>query len=557
MPTEQTKPRNAKRASQSPVVPAPRAPWWQSTLAIALAGQALLCAALPPWALSPLAWLAAIPWVILIRRPMLAGKRPYAMLWLSSFIFWLSALHWVTLPHWATGFGLLAVSFYLAFYFAMFIGLSRVAVHLWRISPIVAVPVVWTGLEWARAHFLGGFTMAGVSHTQYRWPLLLQICDVLGEFGLSFVIVLTGTCLAYLIPAGGQRRAWWPLLLAACVLAAVLGYGVWRMGQETTHPGPEVALVQGSIDIDMKYDPRQGQEIFDQYYGLSRKAVNAHPNLQLIVWPETMFREPWYTFDKDYQPPATVRWTPEQIEARSRLAIESTVVRLDVPCLIGVDTINYTAHGIENYNSALFANREGDIVARYDKCHLVPFGEYVPFADTFPWLYRLTPLPGGSLAGDKPLAIEAGGARFAINICYENTLGHFIAGQINQLRSEGRPPDVLVNLTNDGWFWGSAELDLHLACAVFRAVECRKPFLIAANTGFSAWINSNGQIVAQGPRRATDVIVATPAIDSRGSWYLDHGDKPAAVCFLAVAALALAGLRQRRQDRQKPTATSA
>jgi apolipoprotein N-acyltransferase len=126
-----------------------------------------------------------------------------------------------------------------------------------------------------------------------------------------------------------------------------------------------------------------------------------------------------------------------------------------------------------------------------------------------------------------------------------------------QLRAEHREPDVLVNLTNDGWFWGSNELDMHLACAVFRAVECRKPFLVAANTGFSAWIDSNGRIVAQGRRRATDVIVATPAIDSRDSWYLEHGDMPAGVCFLGTTALVFVGVGQRRKERKKRAAANS
>ena len=99
-------------------------------------------------------------------------------------------------------------------------------------------------------------------------------------------------------------------------------------------------------------------------------------------------------------------------------------------------------------------------------------------------------------------------------------LSHVIRRQVNALAAEGREPDVLVNLTNDGWFWGSSELDLHLACGVFRAVECRKPLLIAANTGFSAWIDGDGRIREQGPRRARDVIVAEPRLDGRrvGIW---------------------------------------
>ena len=102
-----------------------------------------------------------------------------------------------------------------------------------------------------------------------------------------------------------------------------------------------------------------------------------------------------------------------------------------------------------------------------------------------------------------PRRSTLGGVRIAPNICYESVLSHVIRRQVNALAAEGREPDMLVNLTNDGWFWGSSELDMHLACGVFRAVECRKPLLIAANTGFSAWIDGDGRILEQGPRRAT------------------------------------------------------
>ena len=116
------------------------------------------------------------------------------------------------------------------------------------------------------------------------------------------------------------------------------------------------------------------------------------------------------------------------------------------------------------------------------------------------------------------------------------------------MAAEGQEPDLLVNLTNDGWFWGSSELDLHLACGVFRAVECRKPFLIAANTGFSAWIDGDGRIREQGPRRAQGIIVAEPRIDRRYSWYLVHGDWFAGACLGVCGLCGLAGIygRMRR-----------
>ncbi|HEY2893210.1 MAG TPA: hypothetical protein VGJ16_03330, partial [Pirellulales bacterium] len=141
---------------------------WRSTFALAAIGQPLFWAALPPLSFAPLAWLAPIPWVLLIRSQRLSGRRPYLVLWFSSFLFQLAAFYWVTLPHWATAFGWLAMSAYLAIYFPVFIGLSRVAVHRLRVSPLVAAPVVWVGLELARAHLITGFAMGNLSHTQYR-----------------------------------------------------------------------------------------------------------------------------------------------------------------------------------------------------------------------------------------------------------------------------------------------------------------------------------------------------------------------------------------------------
>ena len=104
------------------------------------------------------------------------------------------------------------------------------------------------------------------------------------------------------------------------------------------------------------------------------------------------------------------------------------------------------------------------------------------------------------------------------------------------MTAAARLPDVLVNLTNDGWFWGSSELDMHLVCGVFRAIECRKPLLIAANTGFSAWIDGDGRILRQGPRRREKVLFAAVGREPRQSWYLVHGDWPAGVCWAKWAA---------------------
>jgi apolipoprotein N-acyltransferase len=193
----------------------------------------------------------------------------------------------------------------------------------------------------------------------------------------------------------------------------------------------------------------------------------------------------------------------------------------------------------------VFVDRRGRLLKRYDKTHLVLFGEYVPFADLMPWIQPLTPIPVSLNAGQGPVAFELDGVRIAPNICYETVLPHVIRRQVNRLAAEGAEPDVLVNVTNDGWFWGSSELDMHLICGVFRAVECRKPLLIAANTGFSAHIDGDGRIRCQGPRRAADTLLAEVRLDSRRSLYLRWGDWLAGLCLLGCTVAAVAGLWHR------------
>jgi apolipoprotein N-acyltransferase len=234
---------------------------------------------------------------------------------------------------------------------------------------------------------------------------------------------------------------------------------------------------------------------------------------------------------------------------------------IGVPILVGADTAVFDTDQTRRYASSVFVNvrpeRNGQgvrakIESRYDKMHPVMFGEYVPLGDVFPALYDLTPLDGGVDPGQAPrsIPIGPGGAmRAAPNICYENVLPHLIGRQVRTLRAQGAEPELLISQSNDGWFWGSAELDLHLICAVFRAVECRKPLLIAANTGFSAWIDGNGKIVKQGPRHAAAVLLAEPKPDARTSWYLDHGDLPVQLCAACCAVFALAGCWYRFRPR--------
>lgn len=530
----------------------PTRPW--RTLTLGLAGSFLGFLALPPADLWPLAWIAPIPWVLLIRSPSLSGRRPYRALYLAGFAYWAMAMQWLRLPHPATAVGGIVLCAYLGVYLPLFVGLSRVAVWRWRLPLALVCPVVWTGLELGRSYFASGFNFANLTHSQVHWLTLIQLADLAGAYGISFLLLLVAAGVARAIPWAGRPGSIASALVALAALAGALGYGHVRLGEETTRPGVRVALVQGAIDT--RFDqPVPAEESMRQYIELSRQAAEAKPRPDLIVWPEAMFRSPLLTHDEEIVLPDGFPLTEEEFKDResdTRRALEDFAGKrkgLGVPVLVGLDTVHADRTGITRYNSALLIDPQEGVGQRYDKVHPVMFGEYIPFAKWAPWLYRWTPLEGGIEAGERTTVFRVGETKLAATICFESMLPQLPRGQVASARSRGEEPDVLLNLSNDGWFWGSSALDLHLACNILRAVECRKPMLVAANTGISAWIDGSGRVLARGPKRKTEVIVADAQIDGRRSWYVVWGDGPVSVCLLFVIAIGLVAAMEKWQSR--------
>jgi apolipoprotein N-acyltransferase len=535
-----------------------RLSWHRSTLAIGLLGSVLLWASLPPLHWWPLAWVAPLPWLLLILRPELRGRRPMLAIYVAGFAFWMGTLHFLRLPHWATSIGWVAMSAYLALYPLLLVALGRVAVHQIGLSIVVAAPVVWTGLEVARGYLFGGITISSLAHTQYRWHDWIQLADIIGCYGLGGLVMLAAACLARMIPWSGQRAMVWPIVPLVLAFAVPLAYGAWRTSGEHTRPGATVALIQGTIDTTFDDEPGKDRRVMEQYDKLTEQAVEhrrrgqqANPDLpaiDLIVWPESMFRAPLISFSPDYEmPPQMVRWaqgkSKEQIEAERGALPGEFFARWRTPALVGLGREHLSASREQRYNSAAFVSADGELLSVYDKMHLVMFGEYVPLFSLWPALYKLTPMGEGLTAGERAVSEKIGGVWFSPSICYETVIPQLFRQQIHELRDEEREPDVLVSLTNDGWFWGSSELDLHLICGVFRALECRKPLLIAANTGFSAWIDAEGRILEQGPRRDTGFIVADVEVDDRGSFFLEYGGWLELLYVAPCLALAFIGLR--------------
>src|SRR5688572_3122913 len=285
--------------------------WYRSTLAVGLFGSLLMWASLPPLDWWLLAWIAPLPWLLLVLQPNSLGRRPGWTLYFISFAFWMGTSHWVRLPHWATYFGWVAMSGYLAVYLWAFVLLARLAVRRLGISIVVAAPLVWTGLEVARGYMLGGFTMSSLAHTQFRWVDWIQAADVIGCYGLSGLAMLVAACVARMIPWAGQRAVVWPIVPLLSAFVAPLGYGIWRTSGDHTQLGATVALIQGAIDTAFDDEPGKDERVIKQYAELTRQAVDqrhrdqqqdpALSDIDLVVWPESMFRSSLLTFAGDYE----------------------------------------------------------------------------------------------------------------------------------------------------------------------------------------------------------------------------------------------------------------
>ena len=522
----------------------------------------------PPCDLWFFAWLAPLPWLWLImRKTSHLPPRFWQMIWCAGFVHWLATIHWLRLPHPATSLGWVCLSAYLAVYLPVFVWSARLLMRRWGWPLLAAASISWVACEQLRGALFGGFTFAMLGHSQWRWTVLLQIADIAGAIGLSGIVMLVAAVLFQLLRSWRTKETVREVLLTASILGACVFYGYWRL---TTIPKPRVAplqalLVQGSIDTELKHDPNAFQEVTQQYDELTRSGLLESSSLpDLILWPETMWRIGLLEIDPNEQLPASV---VTAILSESELAndIDNDDISLQALCrqrleeerleplatyaksygtnwLVGVDKQVVTpsaATGTQYFNCAVLLDAGGRVQDTYAKMKPVLFGEYVPFAETFPWLYGLTPLPVGLTAGRQPLVTSVAGRRLTCTICYETALPATIRSLVRYCRQMNGGPDLIANLTNDGWFWGSSELDMHLTAAIFRSVEVRTPIVIAANTGFSASIDGCGRLLACGPRRKTATLRVEVVPDGRWTLWLLWGSFLPGICVVITVTVTL------------------
>ena len=491
-------------------------------------GSGLLCsAALPPWDQWLLAYGGLVPLLVAVR-----ARTPGQAAWLgylSGLCFYLATIWWVIgvmttygrMPLPLAVLALLLLCGVLAGYTAAFTWLLALGERWLRIPgglrPLSSA-TLWAAIEFLRAHLFSGFPWMLFGYSQFRQPTIRLLAAATGVYGISALLVLVNATLAELIDCrrarGVERSCRWGSGLALGVmllaLGATLGYakGIW---QDTTAGAPvRVGLLQGNIDQSLKWDRAHQTATLDVYEGLARQAAGERP--ALVVWPETAV-------------PFLLRREPA---LAGRLA--GLVAETGVPMLIGSPDL---AEDGLFYNAAFLVGTDRRIHGRYDKRHLVPFGEYVPLKALFFFVDRLAVGIGDFGRGRAASVLTADRARFGVMICYEA----IFPGEVREFVAGGA--EFLVNITNDAWFGRSGAPYQHLAMAAMRAVENGVFLVRAANTGVTAVVAPTGEILAETPLFTRAAITGSIRLRQGMTPYTRYGDVFAWTCLLFLLGYAL------------------
>ena len=538
----------------------------------------------PPISWAPLAWIVLVPF-ILACSPAVKTKHLALIAYLVSLCYWLGNLYWVypvTLPGWLA----------FCFYMALLWPILAVALRYCREKKIplfLAVPVLFVGAERLQGLFLGGFFWRFLAHSQYQNITLIQIADIFGAAGVSFLVAMVNGLIAELIIAAGGKNLFKisnllkTALVCGAVVAAVI-YGRWRINQSDKfiEAGPLVAAVQSNVPQSVKESGQADSVIFD---GLLRDSyASAKAGAELIVWPETMAQA---ILDTGVWPFLVSSETEKNFDNALREHSKNTAY-----VLVGAPggQIRRRNDGLSiylaRYNSAFLYKPDGkQAKEKYNKIHLVPFGEVVPFKKSAPWLHKLlmkfTPydydytLNYGSeytvfemVSGEPRTALVQGEGqkervyKFSVMICYEGTVPA-IARRFAVDKQGRKRLDWLVNISNDGWFvrfknkkvFPSTELSQHAAIYAFRAVENRLAVVRSVNTGISCLVDTLGRIrdgflAGSLPRQAmkrtgcAGWFVDRVPIDKRTTFFSRNGQWLDFCCALGLCLLIMAaGIR--------------
>ena len=456
--------------------------------------------------------------------------------WWFGFGYHLVGLYWVGNAFlvdaktfgWLLPFAVTALPAGMAIYTALGLALARM---LWTRGPsrLLALAVALTVTEWLRGYLFTGFPWNTYGYALTGPLLLAQGAALIGVWGLTFIAVAVFASPAVLLDERSDtRRPWLPLALGVVVLAALAGYGTFRLSRtpSTFVDNVRLRIMQPNLQQDDKFNYSAKQRVMNQYLDLSDRSTGPQSSgvrdATHLIWPESAF-------------PFLLTREPEAMAQIAALLPQGTVL------ITGAVRAPELATGqkLERaYNSIYVIDHDGTILSVYDKVHLVPFGEYLPFQSFLESLgiMQLTKLPGGFIPGERRRAMDVPRApRMLPFVCYEIVFP-------GEARSSGERPGWLINLTNDGWFGLSSGPYQHLRQARVRSIELGLPLVRAANTGISAVIDPVGRIVHSLPLGTEGVLDAQLPRRIDAPLYARTGD---AGVFLTLALIAIVLIRRR------------
>ena len=501
----------------------------------------MLTVSFPPLDLNWMVWISLIPLLISIgdkssldalKLGLLAGLFHYLTL-----IYWIvvALSHYGDLTFILCLITLFLLSFYLALYIAFF-ALILVFFKKDRLSSFWGASI-WVALEYARAHIITGFPWCLLGYSQYSRLPLIQISDIVGVYGISFIIILVNILIYNILSAlletkprhswQGERsntfqRGFKPHLyfltgfisnikkkksigieiaLTPFLIGFILVYGHHNLKDKADSSskgkGLKAVIVQGNIDQSIKWNPDFQEKTLAIYKKLSEKSVDFKP--QIIIWPETAV--PFFFQDRSYL-------SKEVFKAAK---ITNSNILFGSPAYL-------KDKGKKLYYNRAYVISENRELGRYDKVHLVPFGEYVPLKKYIPFVHRLVPAAGDFSPGKKVKPINVPDLQIGILICYEAIFPDIS----RKFAIQGA--ELLVNITNDAWFGHTSAPYQHLSMAVFRCVENGLPMARAANTGISAFILDNGKIVDRSGLFVREILRHEIKLKRNKTFYSQFGD---------------------------------
>lgn len=501
----------------------------RSHLILALASAALLIISFPNFNQPYCAWVALVPWLTALRR--MTPRQAFGWSYLVGLVFFLGSIWW--LVH-LTAFGgaaailgWLVLCAYLALYFGAFGWTVQRGMGRGAWGTLLSVPAAWVALEYLRSHLLSGFGWNLLGYSQAPALSAIQFADLTGVWGVSFLLVLMNAAIADWIMGSRSRQSRVGVAVAVLGVAACWMYGDHRLKQPAKGMPVRIAVVQGNIAQEAKWDAQFQQSIVEQYARLTRDAETHQPDL--ILWPETSV--------------PGVLGLEEAVTTRIGELARATRAPLVVGAPMGV--LRDGAWHLTN--SAALLERDGTIATRYNKLRLVPFGEFVPFESVAPWLRDILPTIGNFVPGHEPTVFRVEGRMppFSVLICFEDVFPDLARRFVQQ------GARLLATITNDAWFGPTAAAYQHAQASTFRAVELRVPMVRAANTGWSGCIDSCGRWLASvRDARGEELFVEGVAVcevtaGDTVTLYRRWGDWFAWLCLLGCLGWAIFAIMKR------------